>query len=161
LAIQFAAKMGFTVAAISTSNHKEELAKKLGAKYYIDTSKQNPVQELKKLGGAKILVGTVYDAKATEPLVDGLAVDGIVLTLGLDPVQPLSIHAGSLIAGRTSVKGWSSGHAFDSEECCKFAAEHNIKCMVQTFPLSKVKEAYDLMLSNKAKFRVVITPHKQ
>jgi len=106
------------------------------------------------------LVATAYDAKATEPLVNGLAIDGVVLTLGLDPVQPLSIHAGSLIMGRGAVKGWASGTAYDSEECCKFAADQHVKCMVQTFPLSKIKEAYDLMLSNKAKFRVVITPHK-
>ncbi|WP_217495830.1 alcohol dehydrogenase catalytic domain-containing protein [Mangrovivirga cuniculi] len=58
LGIQFAAKMGYRVVAISTSESKKELAEKLGAKHFIDTSKQDPVEELQKLGGAKVILCT-------------------------------------------------------------------------------------------------------
>jgi D-arabinose 1-dehydrogenase-like Zn-dependent alcohol dehydrogenase len=161
LAIQFAARFGYTVVAISTSADKAELAKQLGANIYIDTSKQNAVEELNKLGGAKVIMATVYDSKATAPLVNALATDGVLLTLGLDPTSPLPVYAGSLIGHRSAVKGWFSGMAMDGEECCKFAADHKVKCMVQTFPLDKVQEAYELMLTAKAKFRVVVIPGKK
>ncbi len=46
LGIQFAAKMGFNTIAIGRSKDKEEeLAKKLGAKQYIDNRSQNAVEE--------------------------------------------------------------------------------------------------------------------
>jgi len=64
LGIQFASKMGFKVAAISTSQDKKKLAEELGAHVYIDSSKEDPVATLKKLGGAKVIMSTVYDAKA-------------------------------------------------------------------------------------------------
>jgi D-arabinose 1-dehydrogenase-like Zn-dependent alcohol dehydrogenase len=48
LGIQFAAKMGFNTVAIGRSKDKEEeLAKKLGAKQYIDNRSENAVEELK------------------------------------------------------------------------------------------------------------------
>ena len=59
LGIQFAAKMGFNTIAIARGKDKEELVRKLGARQYIDSKSQNPVEELVKLGGAKIILGTV------------------------------------------------------------------------------------------------------
>jgi D-arabinose 1-dehydrogenase-like Zn-dependent alcohol dehydrogenase len=42
LGIQFAARMGYTVVAVSSGSSKEALAKQLGAHHYIDTAKQIP-----------------------------------------------------------------------------------------------------------------------
>ncbi|MGB7956816.1 MAG: zinc-binding dehydrogenase [Candidatus Nitrosopolaris sp.] len=52
LGIQFAAKVGFKTVAIARGKDKEELVRKRGASYYIDSKSQNPVEELVKLGGA-------------------------------------------------------------------------------------------------------------
>jgi alcohol dehydrogenase, propanol-preferring len=161
LAIQFAAKLGCTVVAISTTAEKYQLTKDLGAAYYIDSSKENPVEVLTKLGGAKAILGTVYDSKATSALVPALAVDGVLLILGLDPFTPLAVPAAALVSRRSSVKGWASGMPMDGEDTVNFAAEKGVKVIVQKFPLSKVQEAYDLMISGKAKFRAVLTPGKK
>lgn len=59
LGIQFAAKMGFKTIAIARGKDREELARKLGARYYIDSQSQNTVDELVKLGGAKVILATV------------------------------------------------------------------------------------------------------
>jgi D-arabinose 1-dehydrogenase-like Zn-dependent alcohol dehydrogenase len=64
LGIQFASKMGFKTIAIGRGKDKEDLVKKLGAALYIDSKSQNVVEELVKLGGAKIILGTVPSAKA-------------------------------------------------------------------------------------------------
>jgi D-arabinose 1-dehydrogenase-like Zn-dependent alcohol dehydrogenase len=61
--------MGAVTVAISTSAAKESMAKELGAHYYIDTSKQDAVAELKKLGGANIIIATAYDAKSQSALL--------------------------------------------------------------------------------------------
>jgi pyruvate/2-oxoglutarate/acetoin dehydrogenase E1 component len=39
----------------------------------------------------------------------------------------------------------------------KFAATTGVRPMTETFPLEKAQEAYDRMISNKARFRVVLT----
>ena len=45
----------------------------------------------------------------------------------------------------------------DSEEAIAFAQHHNVKCMVEKFPLDKAPEAFAHMMSGKARFRAVIT----
>ena len=48
LGIQFSNKMGFKTIAIGRGKDKEEMAKKLGAIHYIDSTTQNVVEELLK-----------------------------------------------------------------------------------------------------------------
>ncbi|NMM48450.1 alcohol dehydrogenase [Marinigracilibium pacificum] len=155
LAIQFAAKMGFRVAAISTSDSKKDLAMKLGAKYYINTSKDDPAEELQKLGGAKVILCTAPSADAISSVVNGMGIDGQVLIVAA-PGDAISVAPFSLIMGRKSVAGWPSGTAIDSEDTLNFSAHSDIRPMIETFPLEKAAEAYERMITNKARFRVVL-----
>ena len=63
LGVQFAAKMGFNTVAIARGKDKEPLAKKLGAHHYIDSQSSDPAAELNKLGGAKVIIATVTNAR--------------------------------------------------------------------------------------------------
>jgi len=158
LGVQFARKMGYIVVAISTGSDKKELATKLGAHYYIDSSKQNPVEELKKLGGAKVVLTTALDSKAMSSLVGGLTNSGTLLIVGAD-VKPLDISPVQLIPNRINVQGWPAGRPIDSEETLRFAAANGIYSMSEVFPLEKAQDAFERMMSNKQRFRVVIVPH--
>ena len=82
LGIQFAAKMGFDTVAIGRGKNKEELAKNLGAREYIDSRSQNAAEELTKLGGAKVILGTVPSGKAMSAILGGLAVNGKLIVIG-------------------------------------------------------------------------------
>jgi D-arabinose 1-dehydrogenase-like Zn-dependent alcohol dehydrogenase len=44
----------------------------------------------------------------------------------------------------------------DSEDTLNFSALTGIKPMVETYPLEKAAEAFDRMMSGKARFRVVL-----
>jgi len=155
LAIQFAARMGYNVAAISSGSSKAELAKKLGAKYYIDASKQDPVKELKALGGAACVIATAFSADATAKLFDGLNVNGQLLIVGVD-VDTLKITPFQFVVSRATVVGHASGTAHDADETLQFACDHGVEAMIETYPLDKAQEAYDQMLKGSPKFRVVI-----
>lgn len=155
LAIQFAAKMGYTVAAISSSSAKEQLAKELGATYYIDSSKGNAGEQLKALGGASAIIATAFSAKAMQETYIGLTTDGVLLVLGVD-MEPISISTLQLIGNRGSVHGHPSGSAVDSQDTLEFAKQFNISSRVETYPLEKAQEAYDAMLKGTPKFRAVI-----
>ena len=74
LGLQFASKMGFNTIAIGRGKDKEVLVRKLGARHYIDSKSQNPVEELVKLRGAKIILGTVPSGKAMSEVLGGLGV---------------------------------------------------------------------------------------
>ena len=50
LGVQFAAKMGFHTVAIARGKDKEALARKLGARHYIDSETQDPAEELDEAG---------------------------------------------------------------------------------------------------------------
>jgi len=157
LGIQFSKKMGFRTVAIGKSADKKDLAHKLGADIFLDASTQNVVEELGKLGGAKVILATVPDGKAMSDLVPGLGPDGVFLVLGADPT-PISVSPYVFIAKRCRIQGWASGNPQDSEETLNFAAQFGIKPMIETFALRDAEKAYERMLSNKARFRVVLTP---
>src|SRR6266853_6871449 len=83
LAIQFAACMGFKVAAVARGAEKEPLAKKLGAHHYIDsTAGGDPAAALKALGGAKLILATVSDSKSMSAIMGGLATRGRMIVFG-------------------------------------------------------------------------------
>src|SRR5207244_365041 len=76
LAVQFAAKSGFRVAAIARGADKEPLARRLGAHEYVDSRSGDPARELARLGGAKVILATVTHAAAMSGAIPGLGVDG-------------------------------------------------------------------------------------
>lgn len=155
LAIQFAVKMGFRTIAIARGKDKEALAKKLGAHHYIDSEKQSVSEELKKLGSAKVILSTVTNAQAVNSVIEGLSIDGKLLVVGAAP-EPLSVLPLMLIRGRRSLSGWPSGTSIDSQDTLSFSALTGVRSMNQIFPLEKAAEGYDLMMSGKARFRVVL-----
>jgi D-arabinose 1-dehydrogenase-like Zn-dependent alcohol dehydrogenase len=54
------------------------------------------------------------------------------------------------------VAGWPSGTSIDSEDTLKFSALTGVKPLIEKYPLDKAPEAYDRMMSGKARFRVVL-----
>jgi D-arabinose 1-dehydrogenase-like Zn-dependent alcohol dehydrogenase len=158
LAVQFAAKMGFRTVAIARGADKGPLAEKLGAAQYIDSTVQNAAQELTRIGGAQVILATVTDAKSMSAVVNGLSVDGKLLVIGAS-ADPIEVSPISLISSRRSIAGWPSGTASDSEDTLKFSVASSIRPMIETFPLERAGEAFQRMMSGKARFRVVLTPH--
>ena len=155
LAIQFAVKMGFRTVAIARGKDKEPLSKKLGAHHYVDSESQNVSDELKKLGGAKVVLSTVTSSKAISTLIEGLSVDGKLLIVGIAE-EPLSVSVISLVGPRRIIAGWPSGTSIESQDTLSFSALSGVRSMNQIFPLEKAAEAYELMMSGKARFRVVL-----
>jgi D-arabinose 1-dehydrogenase-like Zn-dependent alcohol dehydrogenase len=156
LGIQYARQMGFRTVAIGRGADKEAPARKLGAHEYIDTDTGPPAAALQKLGGARVVLATAPDSKSMSALVDGLGPNGKLVVVGAGP-EPLSISPLQLIGGRRSVQGWASGTAKDSEDTMQFSALTGVRPMIERYPLEKAAEAYQQMISGKARFRVVLT----
>jgi len=156
LGVQYARQMGFHTVAIGRGGDKEALAKKLGAHDYIDVDAGDPAKALQKLGGANVILSTASDSKGIAALMDGVAPDGTMLIVGAG-ADPLAISPLQLIFGRKRILGWPSGSAMDWEDTLRFSALTGVRPMIERYPLAKVSEAYDQMISGKARFRVVLT----
>ena len=156
LGVQYARQMGFETVALGRGKDKEPLAKKLGAHHYIDSGAGDAAAELQKLGGARVILATAPNAKAISDFVDGLSINGKLLVPAA-PAEPLTVSVMPLISGRRSVAGCYSGTAMDSQDTLKFSVLNGVHPMIETYPLSRVAEAYEQMHSGKARFRVVLT----
>lgn len=156
LGIQFAAKMGFRTVAIARGKDKETLARKLGADDYIDSQMHEPAAELLKLGGAKVVIATVTSGNAMSSVLGGLGVNGKLIILGAAD-EPLQVPVLPLILGRRSIMGWPSGNSIDSQDTLVFSKLTGVQAMIEEFPLERAAEAYDHMMSGKARFRAVLT----
>jgi D-arabinose 1-dehydrogenase-like Zn-dependent alcohol dehydrogenase len=155
LAIQFARHFGYQVVAISGGGAKEELALRLGAHRYLDSAAVDAAAELAKLGGARVIVATAPNSRAISALVNGLGIDGKLLAIA-GTTDPLAVSPVQLIQGRHSVQGWPSGTSRDSEDTLRFCAMTGIRPMVEEFALAEAAAGYERMLTNQARFRVVL-----
>jgi D-arabinose 1-dehydrogenase-like Zn-dependent alcohol dehydrogenase len=154
LAVQFAARAGFRTVGIARGKDKESLARELGARHYIDTQAQDPAAELRKLGGAQVILATVTSGGAMAAVVGGLGAKGKLMVIGAAP--SLTVSPGQLIGGRLSVNGWYSGTSIDSQDTLAFSVLAGVRSMNEVFPLERAAEAYERMLSGQARFRVVL-----
>jgi D-arabinose 1-dehydrogenase-like Zn-dependent alcohol dehydrogenase len=155
LGVQYAAKMGFRTVALARGADKAPLARQLGASKYIDTQATDPAAELQKLGGAKVDLATVTAGAAMAATVGGLAPRGKLLVLGA--ADPMQVDPLALLLQRRSVEGWYSGTSIDSQDTLNFSVQSGVRSMNEVFPLEKAPEAYDRMMSGKARFRAVLT----
>jgi len=156
LGIQYARQMGFRTVAVGRGKDKESLARKLGAHEYVDTGAGAPAEALQKLGGAKIILATAPDSKSMSALVDGLAGNGTLLVVGAG-FESLTVTPLQLIGARKAIKGWPSGTAKDSEDTLRFSSLSGVRPMIERYPLERAADAYQQMISGKARFRVVLT----
>jgi D-arabinose 1-dehydrogenase-like Zn-dependent alcohol dehydrogenase len=156
LGVQYAAKMGFRTAAIARGQDKATLAHELGAVHYIDSQSSDPAEELNKLGGASVVLATVTNGPAMAATIGGIGPRGKLLVLGAAP-EPIAVPPLALIMGRRSVEGWYSGTSIDVQDTLNFSAQSAVHSMNEFYTLDRAAQAYDRMLSGKARFRIVLT----
>lgn len=157
LGIQYAHAAGFETVALSRSADKESLALDLGADHFIDATKHDPADRLQELGGASVVLATAPASDAISSVVGGLGTDGSVVVVGV-PGEPVEVNAQQLVGARSAVEGWASGDARDSQDTLEFSDLRDIAPEIETYPLTAVDEAYERMINNDARFRVVLEP---
>jgi propanol-preferring alcohol dehydrogenase len=156
LGIQFAHRMGFEVAAIGRGAEKADIAKKLGAHHYIDSSLVDPAQALQDLGGATLVIATASGGKAVAQIVKGLRPRGKVMTLGAasDPIQ---VSTSDLLFSSRSIEGALTGNPATGDTTLKFSALTGVAAIIETMPLEQAADAYARMMAGKARLRIVLT----
>jgi alcohol dehydrogenase len=156
MALQYARKMGFKVAAVGRGQDIADEALKLGAHVYVDTKAEAAAAKLKSMGGAKAIITTIGNAEAVSSLMGGLAPRGRLVLLGAGK-DPLTVSAGHLVVGERSVLGSITGTPYENEKTLDFSVLTGVRPQIETMPLEKALEAYQKMRSGDVKFRMVLT----
>lgn len=159
MALQYARKMGFKVIAIGRGDDIADDARSLGAYDYIDAARENAVECLQRLGGAKAVISTIGDLQMVSALIPGIAAQGRLVVLGIGK-DPLAVSSGPLVGGERSVLGSITGTPFENEKTLDFSVLVSVRPQFETMPFEQAASAFEKVKSGGLKFRVVLTMEK-
>jgi alcohol dehydrogenase, propanol-preferring len=155
LGIQYAAKLGYRVAAIARGGEKADLALQLGADHYIDSVATDPASALQELGGAAAIIATASNGASMSPLIAGLAPRGKLMVVGAAQ-EPIEVSTVDIIFGTRSLVGSLTGSSIENEDNLQLAQRRGIRSMNEVMPFTEAPKAYERMMSGQARFRVVL-----
>jgi D-arabinose 1-dehydrogenase-like Zn-dependent alcohol dehydrogenase len=155
LAVQYAAHLGYETIAIARGTDKRDLALKLGASHYIDSTDGDPAEKLRALGGADLILSTATNAAAMGAVFGGLRPEGKLLAVG-GSMDPVPVPVAGLIGGDKVIEGHASGTSIDSEDTLRFSARTGVRPMIETVALEQANEAFQKMMDGGARFRMVL-----
>jgi propanol-preferring alcohol dehydrogenase len=155
LGVQYARHMGFEVVAIARGADTADLAKKLGAHHYIDSTATDPAEALQALGGAKVILITAWGGKTVASTFKGLRAGGVSIDVGVGP-EPVETTSLDLIFGERKVAGSLTGNPATGDITLRFSALSGATAMIETVPLDQAAAAYAKMMAGKARMRMVL-----
>lgn len=156
MAIQYARKMGFKVAALGRGVEIANDVLALGAHVYINTDEVDAAAELNALGGAQAIITTIGKPDVVSQVMLGLAPQGQLILLGAGK-DPLPVSTGHMVVGERGVIGSITGTPYESEKTLNFSVLAGIRPKIETMPLEEAAEAYKKMKSGNVKYRMVLT----
>lgn len=153
LAVQFARAWGCEVTAFTTSMDKEAELKNLGAHKVVNTKDEDSLKALR--GQFDFILSTVNVTLPWHRYIAALTHEGRFITVGVVG-EPMAIPAG-MVMPQKIVSGSDTGAPDMVAKMLEFCVRHDIKPMVDYFPMSDVNDAIAHLKAGKARYRVVLT----
>jgi len=156
LAVMFAAKMhgGNThVTAISHNSKKKAEALAMGAKDFLDTSDKAAMAASSRKFDVIITTTNIQTQ-----LSDWLALvklKGTFCTVGL-PEENVNFNLFSLLMAEVNYTASGIGSVDEINAMLKFAADHNVRPIIERFPMEKANEGIKRVRDGTVRFRVVL-----
>jgi alcohol dehydrogenase (NADP+) len=153
MGVKLAHAMGAHVALFTTSIHKVEDAKRLGASEVVHS--KNPAQMEKHAKSFDFILDTVSADHDVNAYLNLLKRDGALVLVGA-PEKPMPVAAFSVIPKRRELSGSMIGGIPETQEMLDFCGQHGIVSDIEIIPIQKINEAYERMLKSDVKYRFVI-----
>ena len=153
LALQFLNKWGCEVTAFTSTGSKASEAKDFGAHHIVDSRSDESLE--KCAGQYDFILSTVNVPLNWKAYINGLKPKGKLHNVGAVP-DPIPVEAFDLIAAERSIGGSSLGPPAANREMIDFCLRHDIKPMIETFPMSEVNKAMEHLEAGKARYRIVL-----
>jgi uncharacterized zinc-type alcohol dehydrogenase-like protein len=153
MAIKFAVAMGADVTVLSTSPHKREDAKKLGAPRFVVTTDEEQVQKV------AFTFDYIFDTIASKHdynlYVNMLKTKGTLVCLGVPP-EPIEVASIPFIFQGKEIAGSLIGGIAETQEMLDYCADNNIAADVEVIAMKDINEAWTRMERSDVKYRFVI-----
>ena len=153
MGVKFANAFGARVILFTTSAHKIEDAKKLGAHEVVISKDEDAMN--KHARSCDFIVDTVSAKHDMNAYLNLLKRDGTLCLVGASP-DPIPVDAFSVIRWRRSFAGSLIGGIAETQEMLDFCADRGITCDVERIKIDYINEAYERMVRSDVKYRFVI-----
>ena len=155
LALQYARIAGAEVVAVDLGDEKLKLAKNLGATYAINAQKSDPVEEIKKLGGADAVICVAVSPRAFEQAYRSLRRGGTLVFVGLPADNHVQLPIFEAVMDGITIKGSIVGNRVDLDETLELHAAGKTRVEREARKLKEVNSAFEEVEAGKAKARLV------
>lgn len=154
MAVKFAHAFGAHVVLFTTSPHKADDAKRLGANEVVISTQPEGMQQ--HLQSFDFILDTVAASHDLDQYLTLLKRDGTLCMVGMPDHTHPAPSVGNLIFRRRQLAGSLIGGIRETQEMLDFCAEHNIVCDIELIPMPAINQAYERMLKGDVKYRFVI-----
>ena len=170
IAIQLAKLWGARVIAVTSSDEKAELAKKLGADHVVDAATEDLSKALRDANGGRgvNLILEMVGGKTFDQSLLALGTFGKLITFGMaSRTAPTPIHPGALMHGSKTVAGFWLANCFGKkelfndviEELFALISDGKLKPVIgATYPLSQAQAAHKSMLARESVGKIALGP---
>jgi alcohol dehydrogenase, propanol-preferring len=143
MALQYAKIAGATVVAVDLVDEKLELAKQLGADYTVNGRAEDPVEAIKKLGGADAAISLAVSPKAFEQAFRSLRRGGTLVFVALPADNYMQFPIFETVLNGIKVVGSIVGTRLDLAEVFDLHAAGKTHVMYETRHLEDVNHAFE------------------
>ncbi len=155
MALQYARIAGATVVAVDVTEDKLQLAKELGAEYVVNASQEDPGEAIQRLGGADAAIALAAAPKPFEQAFRSLRRGGRLVFVGLPADNQMALPIFETVLNGITVTGSIVGTRVDLAETFELHASGHTRVVRETRALEHVNEAFDEVLSGRARARLV------
>jgi len=154
MALQFLNAWGCQVTAFTSSEAKKTEALKLGAHQTINSRDPGEIQAA--AGQFDMVLSTVNVKLDWNAYVETLKPRGRMHFVGAT-LEPLDLGVFPLLMGQRSISASPVGSPANINRMLAFATRHDIKPVIETFPLDQVNDAMAHLRSGEARYRIVLS----
>ncbi|ORX72738.1 NAD(P)-binding protein [Linderina pennispora] len=154
LAIQYANALGAEVVAFSQSPSKKQQATELGASIFVDTTNKEELDAVR--GTLNYLFVTANGSNSPHnDYVTWMDYEGQIVYLAVPPGK-MSFTPSEFIHSQVAITGSLIGGVNIVKETLEFAARHNIRPVIERFPMSEINQALERVDSGRIRYRAVL-----
>ncbi|MFD5825640.1 NAD(P)-dependent alcohol dehydrogenase [Lentzea sp. NPDC060358] len=153
LAVQFLAKWGCEVTAISRTDDKRADAERFGATGFLASGEEGAIGAA--AGTFDFVLSTVSANLPWDDYVGLLRPQGKLCVVGV-PDRPITLSPMSLLPSAKQVMGGIVGSAAHTRQMLDFAARHDIRAEVETFGVADFEKALGRVREGSARYRAVV-----
>lgn len=153
MAVKFANSWGCKVTAFTSSEEKEKEALTFGAHETINLRDPKAIKAVE--ARFDLLICTVNVNLDWNLFLNTLKPKGRLHMLGV-VMDPVCIQLWPMLSKGLSLGASPVGSPINIRKMLEFASRHNISPVTQHFPMSQINEAFDVLRSGKARYRIVL-----